>query len=112
MSPDPTPAPSPGSSGEVAAKPGRLCRLGQELEDQTRPHLDKALGDLQQTRGIGHGLFTMTHYAFAAAYVAAVEYVEEDLQSKRKDLAEIHQKLCTSGAVWAMAEDKSTLREV
>lgn len=106
MSPDP----NPGGGGEIAATPERLCRLGQELESQVGPHFDKAVGNVQEVRGIGHALFTQTAYSFAAMYVEAVEFMEEDLKTKRKDLGQIHERLCKSGNVWAMAEDKSTLK--
>jgi hypothetical protein len=97
------------SPSDVVADPKRLCKLGKDLESQVDPHLTKAAGQIQGLRGVGHGLFTSTAYSYAVAFTEAVEFMEEDLKTKRRNLQQIQQRLCTNGAVWATAEDKSRI---
>ncbi|HEU5157519.1 MAG TPA: hypothetical protein VFU43_11025 [Streptosporangiaceae bacterium] len=109
--PAPSPSPSPGGgSGTAEVVPEEICRLGQNLEAQVGPHFDQVTAKVQGVRGIGHGLYTQTCYEFAAAYTAAVEYMEEAMKTKREQLAGIHERLCHDATGWAMAEDKSTLK--
>jgi hypothetical protein len=105
MSPDP-----PVGQGEVANQHERLCQLGKDLETQVGKQLNKAGADLQETRGIAHSLYTSTDHYFAGVYTAVIEFVERDLGTKHKELAEIRKDLCTQGYVWAMSEDKSTIQ--
>ncbi|WP_433173934.1 hypothetical protein [Actinoallomurus sp. CA-150999] len=108
MSPDP----NSGSGYDVAAGPERLCRLGRDLEFNAGPYFEHASSDIPVVRSTEQGLFTSTCYEFAVAYMEAVEFMEEELKTKRSHLAQIHQRLCLSGAAWAAAEDKSTIRSI
>ncbi|MCO6009716.1 hypothetical protein NE236_32570 [Actinoallomurus purpureus] len=96
----------------MVAGPERLCRLGRDLERNAGPYFEHASGDIPAVRGTEQGLFTSTCYEFAVAYVEAVEFMAEELRTKRRHLAKINQRLCLSGAAWATAEDKSTIRSI
>ncbi|GAB3967337.1 hypothetical protein GCM10029978_034430 [Actinoallomurus acanthiterrae] len=108
MSPDP----NSGGGYDVAAAPERLCRLGRDLERNTDSYFEHATAAIPVVRGTEQGLFTSTCYEFAVAYVEAVEFMAEELRTKRSYLAQIHERLCLSGTAWAAAEDKSTIRSI
>ncbi len=85
--------------------------LGDNIERVAGSGLERALGMLAETRGIEHSNFTSVVPALAVAYVAAVEYTEEDLKSKREHATEMQKRLATTAGNWDAAEAKSTIQQ-
>jgi hypothetical protein len=99
----------PPNDPDVQADPGAIRATGQILEHDTAPYLEQAQQKLQQTRAIEHSNFTSVTPLLATMYVAAVEFVEEELKSKLAHLSEIHRRMDKTAAQWEQADQKSTI---
>ncbi|MBY8874451.1 hypothetical protein K7640_21725 [Micromonospora sp. PLK6-60] len=94
----------------IHADPKAIRRLGETIESQVGPSLDGAAERLTATRGIEHSNFTAVVPVLAVAYVGAVEFVEEQLRSKREHLGEIRSRLGRTADNWAAADEASTIK--
>ena len=88
---------------------GAIRALGTALEQQTAPGLEAASERLKATRAIEHSNFTTVVPQLAVAYVGAVEFLEEELRTKRAHLTEIQSRLNTTADNWEATEDASTI---
>lgn len=87
-----------------------ISALGTSIEREVGPDLDRASGQLKETRAIEHSNFTTVVPSLAVVYVAAVEFVEEELKSKRSHLGEIKSRLEQTAKNWDAAEESSTIQ--
>ncbi len=83
--------------------------LGEAIEEQAGPGLEEASNRLKDARDIEHSNFTTVVPQLAIAYVAAVEFLEEELRTKRAHLAEIRSRLNTTADNWEATEHASTI---
>ncbi|MFJ8581696.1 hypothetical protein [Micromonospora sp. NPDC093277] len=88
---------------------GAIRALAKDIEQQTAPGLEAASERLNNTRAIEHSNFTTVVPALAVVYVAAVEFMEEELRTKRTHLIEIESRLNTNADNWEATEDASTI---
>ncbi|MEU2610413.1 hypothetical protein ABZ570_02295 [Micromonospora sp. NPDC007271] len=83
--------------------------LAEAVERQTAPGLEAASARLTETRGIEHSNFTVVVPSLAVAYVAAVEFLEEELRTKREHLTEMRSRLNRTADNWEAADKASTI---
>ncbi|MEU8260126.1 hypothetical protein AB0C02_05835 [Micromonospora sp. NPDC048999] len=83
--------------------------LGEAIEEQAGPGLEGASKLLEGTREIEHSNFTTVVPSLAVAYVGAVEFLEEELRTKRAHLTEIRSRLNRTAENWEAAEQASTI---
>jgi len=95
---------------ESHISPEELRELSKKLDAAASPHLDKAWGLLQGARRITHSNFTAVVYTLALAYAEGVEWVEEDLKSKRTHLTKICAQLDQTARLWAETEQANTIK--
>lgn len=84
--------------------------LGEIIEREVGAELDIAAAKLGETRGIEHANFTTVVPSLAVAYVGAVEFMEEQIKSKREHLGEIRTRLKQTADNWDAADQKSIIR--
>ncbi len=95
----------------VKVSPERLLEFSKQLDAAVGPHLDQAWSLLQGVRRLEHDLYTAVTYPLANAYVEGVEWVEEDLKSKRTSLSAIRDTLDATARSWAQTEQANTVRD-
>jgi hypothetical protein len=99
------------SPGDVdrKASPARMSEHADRLHQNVDRHLQLAWNDLQTSRDAVQGGFTATSYVLAMACAEAVEFAEEDLETKKKVLNKFRELLKASSTNWRSAEVASTL---
>ena len=100
---------SPGGD-DRRASPARMTEHGQRLHANVNKHLQAAWNDLQLSRDAVQSGFTASSYVYAMACAEAVEFAEEDLETKKKALNAFRDLLAISATNWESAETKSALR--
>ncbi|MEU3453148.1 hypothetical protein ABZ671_06045 [Micromonospora sp. NPDC006766] len=83
--------------------------LGEAIEKQVGSGLEEASRLLEETRAIEHSNFTTVVPQLALAYVGAVEFLEEELRTKRAHLTEIRSRLNSNADNWEATEQASTI---
>jgi hypothetical protein len=85
-----------------------IRNLAENIPTVVGPDFTAASATLTSARGIEHSNFTSVTPGLAVAYVAAVEFVEEQLKSKNEHLGDIRAKLNFIASAWADVEIKNT----
>lgn len=89
--------------------PEDLRTLARNLDAQVSPHLDNA-DRLHRTEAQAtDGMFTSFTFTLASVYAVATEFMGQELQSKRDDIAAFGSTLTTTADNWQRAEDQSTI---
>ncbi|MEU7929392.1 hypothetical protein [Micromonospora sp. NPDC049801] len=93
----------------IEVDPPAIRALGDTIERQVGPPLDACAELLESARAIEHSNFTSVVPQLAVAYVGAIEFVEEQLRTKREHLAEVRSRLGRTADNWEAAETASTI---
>ncbi|MDO3702361.1 hypothetical protein Q3W71_11800 [Micromonospora sp. C28SCA-DRY-2] len=93
----------------IKVDPPAIRALGETIEREVGPALDACTDLLASARAITHSNFTSVVPHLAVAYVGAVEFVEEELRSKREHLTEIRSRLSSTADNWEATETASTI---
>jgi hypothetical protein len=99
----------PGGGG-FKADPPAIRALGAAIQKAVGADLSQALQLVPTLKQIEYTNFTSTTIPLAIAYVAAVEFVEEQLKTEVEHAGEIARRLNQVADNWEQAEQKSTIR--
>lgn len=95
--------------GVEYADPDAIRALGQNIERTAGAGVDGCLEQVPVLKAIEHSNFTSTTWQLALTYVAAVEFLEEQLKGAKEHLAEMRERLNTVAASWEEADRKSNM---
>lgn len=84
--------------------------IGNQIEANTREPLQNALAQAREAQNVNIANYTAVEHAYAGAYIAAVEFVTQDWDTKIGDAHDIRTALHQLADNWDEAEQKSTLK--
>jgi hypothetical protein len=87
-----------------------IRNIGSQIESNTRDPLQQALNQARESQKVNIANYTAVEPAYAGAYIAAVEFVTQDWDTKIGDAADIKSALNHLADNWDETEQKSTIK--
>lgn len=87
-----------------------IRNIGGKIEANTRDPLQQALDQVRQSQDVNIANYTAVTPAFAGAYIAGVEFVTQDWDTKIDDASDIKAAMNKLADNWDETEQASTMR--
>jgi hypothetical protein len=99
-----------GPGGVEYADPDAIRALGENIVRTAGASVRACLDQLPLLKAIEHSNFTSTTLQLALTYVAAVEFLEEQVKGAEEHLTEMRGRLNEVAANWEKADQASDMR--
>jgi hypothetical protein len=99
-----------GGGGDRRITRDMIRSVGDQIEANTRGPLQKALEQAREAQKVNIANYTAVEHTYAGAYIAAVEFVTQDWDTKIGDAKDVQEALHHLADNWDEAEQKSTLK--
>ncbi|REF38039.1 hypothetical protein [Thermasporomyces composti] len=98
------------SGGDRRITRDLIRNIGDQIAANTREPLQKALDQAREAQKVQIANYTAVEHTYAGAYIAAVEFVTQDWDTKISDAQDVQSAIRHLADNWNEAEQKSTLK--